>query len=330
MRELNADVEFPDGWQVRRPTLDDVPEILAMAQAACLAATGQPEFTDQEVREALTAGQADPARDSWLAIDPAGAVAGWAYLDGPDDDAEEFVEVFVRPDGGAPALAPLLQRQLLRVAERAVDLGHPRMTVRAGAVPTERDWISVLRAAGFAFVKRSARMRRALDDVSAEPPPPPPGMLIRPVNPDDEAELRLVHDILETAFRDAPDHSPTPYDRWRADLAALPNVAWDEWFLAHVDGVPAGALQSSDQQVDNGEGWVKRLAVLRAYRRRGVGGALLRRAFAAYAGKGRTHAGLGVDLSNPTEAVRLYRAVGMTAEYEADIFERSVEPGVAA
>jgi hypothetical protein len=35
-------------------------------------------------------------------------------------------------------------------------------------------------------------------------------------------------------------------------------------------------------------------------------------------------AGLGVDLANPTRAVRLYLAVGMTPLYQADIFQTEV------
>ena len=76
--------------------------------------------------------------------------------------------------------------------------------------------------------------------------------------------------------------------------------------------------------MDDDEAWVKNLAVLREHRRRGLGEALLRHAFAVYAGKGRAKVGLGVDLANPTEAIRLYHAVGMTAAYEADIYEREV------
>jgi mycothiol synthase len=52
---------------------------------------------------------------------------------------------------------------------------------------------------------------------------------------------------------------------------------------------------------------------------------LLRRAFAVYAAKGRDTAGLGVDLANPTQAVRLYRAVGMRPLYEANIYQRTVQ-----
>jgi ribosomal protein S18 acetylase RimI-like enzyme len=98
---------------------------------------------------------------------------------------------------------------------------------------------------------------------------------------------------------------------------------WDEWFVAEVDGEMAGVLQSYTSDEPD-EGWVKRLAVLRAYRKRGLGEALLRRAFAAYVANGRTTAGLGVDMENPTRAIRLYLAVGLTPLYETDIFELKI------
>jgi mycothiol synthase len=318
-------VTLPAGWTTRRPTLDDVPAILAVVHASDIAAVGHPDFSPEDVREALTAPNVDPGRDSWLAVDPAGEVVAWAYLENQSRGEREFVEVYVHPEKGLPAQAPLLARQLDRVAERAVEFGYAKMQVRAGAIPTEQRWIATLTATGFQFVKRFARMRRPLAGVPADPPPPPPGTQIRPVRSSDEAEMRLFHRILDTAFRDTPDYQPRTYEQWREAVAALPSVAWDEWFLATVDGEPAGILQSADQALDQNEGWVKNLAVLREYRRRGVGAALLARAFACYAGKRREHAGLGVDLSNPTEAARLYYAMGMTPSYEADIFERVVD-----
>lgn len=316
---------LPAGWTTRRPTLDDVPAILAVVHASDIAAVGYPDFSPEDVREALTAPNVDPARDSWLAIDRDGEVVAWAYLENQGRGEREFVEVYVHPRNGLPAQAPLLARQLDRVAERAAEFGYAKMQLRAGAIPTEERWIATLAAAGFQFVKRYARMRRSLAGVSAEPPVPPPGVQIRPVQHADEAEMRLFHRILDTAFRDTPDYQPRTYEQWREAVAVLPSVAWDEWYLATVDGEPAGILQSADQALDQNEGWVKNLAVLREHRRRGVGGALLGRAFACYAGKGREYAGLGVDLSNPTEAARLYHAMGMSPSYESDIFERVVE-----
>ena len=72
------------------------------------------------------------------------------------------------------------------------------------------------------------------------------------------------------------------------------------------------------------EGWVKYLAVRRDSRGRGLGGLLLRAAFHTYAAKGRKAAGLGVDMTNPTGAYRLYESVGMYPVYEADIYERTI------
>src|SRR5207247_292993 len=155
------------------------------------------------------------------------------------------------------------------------------------------------------------------------PPAPPPEVTIRPVRPDDE-EMRAFHRILQDAFRDLPDFLPFDYDTYRRRLAALPSIAWDEWFVAEVDGVRAGILQSADQAIEEDEGWVKNLAVAKEYRGRGVGRALLRTAFARYAAKGRTRAGLGLDMTNPTGAYRLYESVGMHAVYETDVFETTV------
>ncbi|MFD0968340.1 GNAT family N-acetyltransferase [Plantactinospora endophytica] len=321
-------MQLPPGWSVRRPTLDDVPAILAVVHASDIAALGRPDFSAEDVREVLTAPDLDLARDTWLALDPAGEVRGWSYLEDSNRGPRETVEVYVHPEHGLPAQVPLLTMQLARSAERAAEFGLAELTVRALALPTEERWIGVLRDAGFEFVKRYARMRRPLAGVTAEPPPPPPGVLVRPVRPTDDAELRTFHRILDAAFRDTPDYQPASYEQWRAQVAALPSVAWDEWFVAEVDGEPVGILQSADQTLDQNEGWVKQLAVLRAYRRRGVGAALLARAFACYAGKGREYAGLGVDLANPVEPVRLYRSVGMTPLYEAVVFERTVRAAV--
>lgn len=319
-------MNLPPNWTMRRPTVDDLDELLALVHASDVAAVGHPDFSPDEVREALVGPNVDPSRDSWVAIDGEGRIATWSYLENETAGPREFVEVYAYPGRGEPGQAVLLDLTLGRIAERAGEFGHATMTARAGALPNEERYIGVLTAAGFTFVKRYARMRRALTPADASPPAPPAGVTIRLLRHDDDADRRRFHHILDTAFRDTPDYQPRSYDRWRELVDGQPTVAWDEWFVATVDGVPAGVLMSSDQALDDNEGWVKNLAVLRGYRRRGVGAALLRHAFAVYASKERALVGLGVDLENPTAAARLYHAVGMAAEYEADIFERTVTP----
>jgi len=314
---------LPDGWSTRRPTLADVPEILKLAHASDIAAVGEPDFTTDEVREALTGPNTQPAEDCWLALDEHGQIVGWAYPDNATGGEREFIEVYVWPQRGEPALGHLLELMLQRVAERATKFGHDPITVRAGAIPKERAWIATLTGAGFEFHKQHARMAISLDPAATTAPEPPAGVTVRLVNADDEDELRRFHATIEESFQDT-DHPATDYPTWREQVAAESSVSYDEWFVGEVEGEWAGVLQSSDSAQADGEGWVKFLAVLRPYRKKGVGEALLRRAFATYAGKGRGKAGLGVDLANPTQAARLYRAVGMTPQYEANIYQRTL------
>jgi ribosomal protein S18 acetylase RimI-like enzyme len=283
---------------------------------------GEPDFTAEEVREMLTAPNTDMAEDCWVAVDPDRAIVGWAYPHNPSGGDRDFIEVYVWPERGVPAIRPLLALILQRVAERGARFGHDPYRVRAGAIPTEAAWIAALTDAGFRFVKQHARMTISLAGAPAIAPVPPPGVTVRPLNHTDEAELRRFHATIEEAFRDT-DHSSTDYPTWRAQLAGETTV-WDEWLVGEVDGEWAGVLRSSGTGADVNAGWVKALAVLRPYRRRGVGAALLRHAFAIYAAKGRTEAGLGVDMANPTQAVRLYQAVGMHPLYQANIYQREV------
>ncbi|SCL27416.1 Acetyltransferase (GNAT) domain-containing protein [Micromonospora nigra] len=313
---------LPAGWSARRPTLDDVPAILTVVHAADTFAIGHPDFTAEDVADALTANFHDPARDAWLVTAPDGVVVAWATIDNPTGVGREFVEVYVDPDRAAALRAPLLDRQLRRVAERAAERGLPGLTARCARYAPEERWAGELAEAGFTLVKRYVRMTRPLADLPAEPPPPA-GVTVRPLRAGDEADLRTVHRIIDTAFRDTADHEPLDFDRWRANIPHH-GRDWDEWFVAEVDGLPAGALQSTGQALDQDSGWVRALAVLPAYRRRGVGAALLWRAFATYAAKGRAHAGLGVDLSNPTVPVTLYRSVGLAEVFWTDMYERFV------
>lgn len=248
-------------------------------------------------------------------------MVGWATVDNPTGVGREFVEIYVDPVRAATVRASLLTRQLDRVAERAAERGLPSLTVRCAVFAPERDWERTLREVGFTLVKRYVRMSGPLDDLPDEPAGPS-AVTVRPVRPDDEADLREFHRITDTAFADTADHEPLSYERWRARIGDL--TAWDEWFVAEVDGVPVGALQSSDQALDQQSGWVKSLSVRSAYRRRGVGAALLRRAFARYAEKGRRAAGLGVDLTNPTAPLSLYRSVGLRETQWTDMYELSV------
>jgi mycothiol synthase len=319
--------DLPHGWSIRRPTMDDVPAILAVIHASDIAAIGEPDFTTDEVVEVLQAPNHDLRRDSWLAVDDTGRVVGWAFIENPTGGQREHFDAYVDPEHGRPAHAALVDLVLARVPERARAFGHDWVTLRGGVIAQETEYVEILRRAGFAFVKRYARMRGQLTG-SEQPPDVPDGITIRPLRHTDEAELRAFHEVLDTAFQDTPDHQPSDFETFQRRLEALPDIEWDEWFVAEVDSAVVGILQSAPGgELD--EGWVKNLAVAKAFRGRGIGNLLLRKAFATYAAKGRRAVGLGVDMTNPTGAYRLYDSVGLSPAYEADVYERRVDAAQA-
>jgi GNAT superfamily N-acetyltransferase len=309
---------LPDGWTGRSATLDDVPAILDVMTASDIAAIGEPDSSTDLVIQILTA----PNTEAVVAFDPTGRLAGFGSLLNETRSERDNIDVYVHPEGGAPAQAPLLAWAVAGVARRATEWGRPSMVARMGVIPTETGLVATLTAAGFRLAKRYARMR-------VELPAPvrvavPPGVVIRLFRHDDAAERSTFHRILHEAFSDTPDYTPSTPEDWWAKIDRLPQIDWDEWWVALVDDVPAGVLQSDSLSVEQGEAWVKNLAVLRRYRGRGIGRALLGTAFEAYTAKGRKAAGLGVDLTNPTGAYDLYRSVGMAPAFEADMYERSV------
>ncbi len=292
---------LPSGWAIRPTTSEDAPDLLALVHASDMVAVGFADFDPSDVKLALEG----PV--SVVATGPAGEIMGWGYLDNATDGPRDFVEVYVHPEGGLPAQRPLLAHMTAAVKERGKN-------ARAGAIPTELAWIASIEDAGFTFLKQYARMQITLP-VALEPAP---GVEVRPVT---QEELPAFYGIIDTAFRDTPDYRPTSYEQWLSRYVGERHVDWDEWLVALVDGQLAGALQSKASEGDP-EGWVQNLAVLREFRKRGVGRSLLAAAFQIYSTKGYPQAGLGVDLANPTEAIRLYTGVGMTPAYRANIYEQ--------
>ena len=81
----------------------------------------------------------------------------------------------------------------------------------------------------------------------------------------------------------------------------------------------------------NGDwGWIGTLGVREAWRRRGLGLALLHESFRRFRSRGETTVALGGDVENPTGATRLYERAGMTVLWQADVWEkelRAAKPG---
>lgn len=101
------------------------------------------------------------------------------------------------------------------------------------------------------------------------------------------------------------------------------------WYLAEKDGEIAGACLNMLSRVEDPEmGWVSQLGVRRAYRKQGLGLALLRIAFREFARRGKKRVGLGVDTGSLTGALKLYETAGMHPAREMHSYFKVIRQGV--
>jgi len=136
---------------------------------------------------------------------------------------------------------------------------------------------------------------------------------------------------LYEAFRDHWGSLPETYEQYRDRILHLferPSVS-PALSLAALDGeeVVAATISSKGMPGDPLQGWIHLLGVRRAWRRRGVGEALLRRSFAVFRAAGLASAGLNVDAESLTGATRLYERVGMRVTRRNLTYELELRPG---
>jgi ribosomal protein S18 acetylase RimI-like enzyme len=245
-----------------------------------------------EVRSWLRNEALEPDWLRVLEID--GQVAGYGDIDVHEDEV------------GVDLAAPGHWEPFLDWAE---DVAH------AATIPRVRVYLlpnleleSLLSRRGYRLWRSSYTMEGPLDDPA--PPELPSGFELRAYSPDvDEDDLRTtVNDV----FRDDPFFHEVSPARFRKGYLRARGYDASLWFLAWRDGELAGfALALPERAGDTELGWIESIGVRQRWRRRGLGEALLRAAFAELYSRGLRRVGLGVDAGNETGALSLYERVGL-------------------
>jgi mycothiol synthase len=270
----------------------------------------------------------DPARDVMLAeVD--GALVGYAWVDWVDttDALREFrLGGYVHPDWQARGIG----RRLLAWQE-----AHARTHPAAAASPRPLmlgTWSSelnvrkvrLLAAAGYAPARSFFEMLRpTLDEV--EVPPLPDGLEVRPIGHDRESQKQLWDADVE-AFQDhwgGFDSSDAAFEAWLARPyrdAGLWVVAWDRGEIA---GAVVNTIYHSDNEAfGRRRGWLDSVFVRRAWRRRGLGAALVAQALVRLREAGMDEAMLGVDSDNPSGALGLYERAGFAVHRRSAAYRK--------
>jgi mycothiol synthase len=162
--------------------------------------------------------------------------------------------------------------------------------------------------------------------VMSEAPPAPQwadGVTVRSfvLGQDEEGTFRAD----EEASEDKGYHQPLDFQGWLRRMGMqLERFDPNLWFLAcngtEVVGV---ALNVYDRQSNTG--WVDHLGVMRLWRKKGIGKALLLHSFGEFYRRGVHRIKLSVDAKSLTKAPHLYESVGMKTIQQYHIYKKELQ-----
>ena len=188
---------------------------------------------------------------------------------------------------------------------------------RASALAADRRAAELMTGRGYEQVRHFYVMSLDLESPPAEPDWPA-GFSVSTMRPGDE---RTVHAVLEEAFAEHWGHDQRTFEDW--SVHNLDQPWWDPslvYLVREGDEVVAAEIGA----IRFGAGFVGVIGTRKPWRGRGLGKALLLRAFGDLYARGERRITLAVDAGNETGATQLYRSVGMHVAWQSDVYERSL------
>jgi GNAT superfamily N-acetyltransferase len=272
----------------------------------------------------------DLARDLFV-VEVDEQVAGYARTEWQDeaDARAHYVVCFLRPEFrrkgvGRAMLAAVEARANAALREHPADgpanfsaetLGDPgadALLTGSGYVPAHYHYVMV---------------RPNLDPVPDAPMPE--GLEIRPVR---DEHLRPIYDAGVEASRGLwgwTEPTGSDFDLFLTDPLgsdrALWRIAWDGDRVAGQ--VRAFINHDENERFGQRRGWVENILVRAPWRRRGLARALIASSIDALRQRGMTAGALGVDVDNPSGALRLYESLGFEVDSVETAYRKPMTSG---
>lgn len=311
----------PEGFTLRPATHEDIPALSALIDAFDTSfnhtvMTWEVEDFENDWRDL------DMRRDTWVFTAPDISLAAYATLS-DDGYGQLTADGYVHPNWRGHGLGGLILR-LAEARAREKIASAPegaRVTLSNNVLVEDESVRSLLESSGYALARVFWRMRIELAEAPATPVWPE-GVHVRAF--ETGRDEHAVYDVVEKAFGDHWGHTPVTFDEWwqRGDANSFdPSL----WFLAETEEgeiVAAGLGRMRQEQ-----GWIRDVATLRTWRKRGLARALLLQLFGAFWERGQPIVGLGVDAQSLTGAAHLYESVGMWPETRVATYEKELRPG---
>jgi mycothiol synthase len=261
--------------------------------------------------------------DAYLVETNDGQIVGFEEFNNRHKHATLETDGYVHPKFTGLGIGTTMLRAIEVRARKEMILAEQDVRVTLHSTIDNRDQAShdLHKNEGYQPVRYHWRMEIKLE-ASPAVPTLPQGIELRPFNKDKHA--RAVLDAQNDAFRDQWGSHAMEFEGWSLRKFGHKDFDPSLWLIAWDGDQIAGFSQNRFRM---GIGWVGTLGVRAAWRKRGLGEALLLHSFGNFYQRGIKTIGLGVDASNPTGATRLYQKVGMHIASQFLTYEKELRAG---
>ncbi|GCE12413.1 GNAT family N-acetyltransferase [Tengunoibacter tsumagoiensis] len=314
-------LQFPEGFFVRSATLDDVRSVTDFMRFCQQSEYGFALVSEADTLTLWTSPEVDLTHDTWLVFSLHDQIVAYLHL-GHKNPLRLSVVLKVHPDSAHLGL----QASLLKcVEERARQFipqvrADARISLSISCSDPTTIYRQAIERAGFIYVRSNLRMEIEMN----EPPPPviwPEGITLRPFTLE---MARAVHAADDEGFQDHWGYMPVPFETFQHEYITASKFDPTLWFLAFEDEKIVGCALCECRE---DRAWVNSLSVVRPWRQRGLGLALLHTAFGELYHRGERKVALEVDAQSLTGATRLYERAGMHKVRQFDRYEKELRAG---
>jgi mycothiol synthase len=319
---------------IRNYKVGDVPALVGLINEADAIDKLERATTVREMEHELSIPTAHPETDCLLAWE-GDKLVGYAdlYVRAGDVNNDGIIYCWgvVHPQWRRRGLGRrLLEAAYDGASSYADEIAEGGINFHCGARDVEQDRMALFEGFGMEQVRYFVNLARSLNGNLPEVKLPA-GIRLRAFDPERDAET--VWRVDDSAFRDHWGYTESKLEDF-LHWIELPHLRPELWYLAEDEAtneVVGLSLSLIDPdwiaQTGRQEGYVDTLAVLREYRRRGLGSALLAQSLHALSGAGMEAAHLHADTDNLTGAMRLYESAGFRVRKTSVSYRKVIREG---
>ncbi len=315
----------------RPARMDDLETTVDLFNAYSRSLIGVNQYTVDDIRSEWQTPNFDLNQDTRLVWTSDGKPIGYAeFWDLGEPHVRLIGWVVVHPEHQSQGIGSYLLEWVTDRARQNIAKApsEARVVLHQSVLDTNERANDLLQKHGFNQIRNFYRMQI---DFTTEPEAPvvPEGIQIRSIA---RGEERMAVQAAYEAFMDHWGSFEQPFEeyfeRWQHYLENDKDYDPHFYFVA-MDGdeVAGMSLCYPKTTEDPDMGWIGTLGVLRPWRKRGLGSALLQHSFRAFFEHGKLRAGLGVDAASLTGATQLYERAGMYVERKTNVYELELRAG---